>query len=142
MAHLRLALLRQERDLAVIIHLLRRSRFANKEQHDDRWVDQASSNRFIAGNHRQRHCNHAAPLLPCTFAGDRAERTKHMVAVTDVTPLVVDVRGACRLVSLSKREIYRLLSAGQIRGLKVGRKRLFLVDSLRAHIERLAELSA
>ena len=61
-----------------------------------------------------------------------------MIIVNEVDPLVVDLTGACRLVSLSKREIYRLLQAGEIRGLKVGRKRLFLVDSLRQHIEHLA----
>ncbi len=38
---------------------------------------------------------------------------------------------------LSRSELYRLLSVGQIRAVKSGKRTLILMDSLRAHLESL-----
>jgi hypothetical protein len=44
---------------------------------------------------------------------------------------------ACRISGLSRSEIYRRLGAGDIRAVKSGSRTLILMDSLRAHLEKL-----
>jgi excisionase family DNA binding protein len=52
-----------------------------------------------------------------------------------VEPLAVDVREAARLTSLSARTIRRYILLGRLRVVRVGRRVLVPVESLRALLE-------
>ena len=57
-------------------------------------------------------------------------------------PLAVNVREACRLTSLSRTTIYKLLTAGQLSAVKAGRRTLILVASIRhLALENLSDLA-
>jgi excisionase family DNA binding protein len=52
-------------------------------------------------------------------------------------PLTVSVSEACRVSGMSVRELYRRLSAKQIRAVKLGTRTLIRMDSLRQYIASL-----
>lgn len=56
---------------------------------------------------------------------------------TNVEPLSVDISGACRLTGLGRSKIYELLGSGELRSLKVGRRRIVTVAAIRAFLDRL-----
>jgi excisionase family DNA binding protein len=48
-----------------------------------------------------------------------------------------DIRTACKLSGISRSYLYEVLARGDVRSVKAGRKRLVLVDSLRAWLHAL-----
>ena len=52
-------------------------------------------------------------------------------------PISVDIPTACRMSGLSRSFLYEVLARGQVRSVRAGRRRLVLVDSLRAWLESL-----
>ncbi len=50
----------------------------------------------------------------------------------DPAPIAVSPVEAARLVGLGRTSIYEALSSGALRSLKIGKRRLILVDALRA----------
>jgi hypothetical protein len=52
-------------------------------------------------------------------------------------PLTVTIPEAVRLSGLSRSELYRRLSDGQVRAVKAGSRTLIVMDSLRGHIASL-----
>jgi excisionase family DNA binding protein len=50
---------------------------------------------------------------------------------THVEPLAVDIPGACRLTGLGRSKIYQLISAGDLKALKVGARTIITVDAIR-----------
>lgn len=54
-------------------------------------------------------------------------------------PLSVDIPEACRLTGLGRSKLYELLGNGEIASVKVGKRRLIAVASLRAWLEGLAK---
>jgi excisionase family DNA binding protein len=59
------------------------------------------------------------------------------VVGTHVEPLSVDIPGACRLTGLGRSKIYELLGNGEIRSLKVGRRRIITLAAIRNFLDRL-----
>jgi excisionase family DNA binding protein len=55
---------------------------------------------------------------------------------TPTPPLLVDERGAAKLLSLSARTVFTLATRGQLRPIRVGRAKRYAVDDLRAWIAR------
>jgi len=53
-------------------------------------------------------------------------------------PLAVDIPEACRLTGLGRSKLYELLSAGEIPSVKVGKRRVVPVASLRQWLAKLA----
>jgi excisionase family DNA binding protein len=56
---------------------------------------------------------------------------------TQPEPLSVDISEACRLIGLGRSKLYELLTAGEIQSVKVGKRRLVPMASLRAWLARL-----
>ena len=54
-------------------------------------------------------------------------------------PLSVDIPEACRLTGLGRSKLYELLGNREIASVKVGKRRLITVVSLRTWLHRLAE---
>ena len=54
-----------------------------------------------------------------------------------IEPISAPVSEICRITGLSPTEIYRKLVAGDIKGVKCGRRTLVLLDSVRSHIAAL-----
>jgi excisionase family DNA binding protein len=52
-------------------------------------------------------------------------------------PISVSIPTACRMSGLSRSHLYKVMARGDVRSLKMGRRRLVLVDSLRAWLESL-----
>jgi hypothetical protein len=52
-------------------------------------------------------------------------------------PISVDIPTACRMSGLSRSFLYEVLAGGAVRSIKAGRRRLVLVDSLRAWLQSL-----
>jgi excisionase family DNA binding protein len=52
-------------------------------------------------------------------------------------PLSVDIPEACRLTGLGRSKLYELLSNGEIASVKVGKRRLIKVASLRSWLDGL-----
>jgi excisionase family DNA binding protein len=59
------------------------------------------------------------------------------VVGTNVEPLSVDISGACRMTGLGRSKIYELLGSGELRSLKVGRRRIITVGAIRELLARL-----
>lgn len=59
-------------------------------------------------------------------------------SVTRLEPLAVDIPKACRLTGLGRSKLYELLSAGEIPSVKVGKRRVVPVASLRQWLAKLA----
>jgi hypothetical protein len=57
--------------------------------------------------------------------------------IARLDPIAAPIPDACRISGLSRSEIYRRLSAGDIRAVKSGSRTLILMDSLRAHVASL-----
>jgi len=57
---------------------------------------------------------------------------------TRLEPLAVDIAEACRLTGLGRSKLYQLMSAGEIPSVKIGKRRVVPVDSLRQWLARLA----
>jgi excisionase family DNA binding protein len=51
-------------------------------------------------------------------------------------PLAVDLREAARLTSLSMRSLRRYIKTGRIRGVRIGRRVLIPLDSLRRLLQQ------
>ena len=65
-----------------------------------------------------------------------------MNAQTDTSaPLVYSLDRAASMIDLSRRSLYRLIDAGELRTVKLGRRRLVPADEL-ARITRPAEVAA
>lgn len=56
----------------------------------------------------------------------------------DPEPLAITIPRAAKLLSLSERQIYYLISDGALPSIKIGRRRLIRVDHLKAFIEAAA----
>lgn len=54
-------------------------------------------------------------------------------------PIAVGPEEAARLTGVCRSAIYRAQAAGDISGFKVGRRRLFLVNDLKAWMEKAAK---
>jgi excisionase family DNA binding protein len=54
-------------------------------------------------------------------------------------PLAVSVREGCRLTGLGRTSIYSAMNAGELKFIKIGKRRLILRESITAWIERLAK---
>lgn len=65
-----------------------------------------------------------------------ARQTAHC-ADEAIMPIAVQIPRACELSGLSRSEIYRRLATGDVEARKSGNRTLVIVESLRAHIERL-----
>jgi len=52
-------------------------------------------------------------------------------------PPLLDAEAAARYLSCSRSTIYKLLTTGDLRGVKVGRSRRFTPSELQAYVERL-----
>jgi hypothetical protein len=63
--------------------------------------------------------------------------SKYSAKVGSAQPLTVTIAEAIRLSGLSRSEVYRRLSAGDIQARKSGNRTLIVWASLRAHIEAL-----
>ena len=59
-----------------------------------------------------------------------------------IEPLSVDIAGACRMTGLGRSKIYELLGSGEIRSLKVGRRRIVTVAAIRDFLDRLGTSQA
>ena len=65
-----------------------------------------------------------------------------MSMITDITPSLVDVRGAARILSISERAVWRLLKNGQFpQPVHIGRTTRWRTTDLEDFISRLAEES-
>jgi excisionase family DNA binding protein len=58
-------------------------------------------------------------------------------AVSDVEPLMVSPRQACRLLSIGNTRLYELIAAGEIESYRDGRSRRITLASIRTRIARL-----
>jgi excisionase family DNA binding protein len=56
---------------------------------------------------------------------------------TLINPLALTIHEAVRISGLSRSEIYRRLSNGNVKAVKSGSRTLILMDSLRAHLASL-----
>lgn len=63
-------------------------------------------------------------------------------SITRLEPLAVDIPEACRLTGLGRSKLYELLSAGEIPSVKVGKRRVVPVASLRQWLAKLANFQA
>jgi excisionase family DNA binding protein len=54
-----------------------------------------------------------------------------------LTPLLFNVRDAARLLGLGRSKFYELLSTGEVRTVRVGRRRLVPADALTEYVARL-----
>jgi len=54
-----------------------------------------------------------------------------------VDPMLVSIAEACRLSGLGRTVFYELIGAGAIETVKLGRRRLVVVASLAAFVDRL-----
>jgi len=52
-------------------------------------------------------------------------------------PITCTIADACRLSGIGRTTLYSLLSAGDIRSVRIGRRRLVVVESLRAYLDNL-----
>lgn len=59
-----------------------------------------------------------------------------------IAPLSVGVEDAARIVGFSRSGIYELLASGELRGFKLGRRRLILMTELKTWVERTARENA
>lgn len=53
-----------------------------------------------------------------------------------IEPLTVTVADALRIIGIRRTKLYELIGSGDLETLKVGRRTLVLMDSLRSLIER------
>jgi excisionase family DNA binding protein len=61
---------------------------------------------------------------------------------TRLEPLAVDIPEACRLTGLGRSKLYELLSAGDIPSVKIGKRRVVPVASLRQWLAKLSNSPA
>ena len=54
-----------------------------------------------------------------------------------IEPIAAPISDACRISGLSRSELYRRLTAGDIQAVKSGSRTLVLISSLREHMESL-----
>jgi hypothetical protein len=54
-----------------------------------------------------------------------------------IEPIAAPISDACRMSGLSRSEMYRRLTAGDIQAVKSGSRTLVLIHSLRAHLASL-----
>jgi excisionase family DNA binding protein len=60
-----------------------------------------------------------------------------MQTATQLEPISIDIPEACRLTSVGRSKLYQLMDAGEVRFVKVGKRRLVLVASLREWLAKL-----
>jgi excisionase family DNA binding protein len=80
------------------------------------------------GRRRFRAC-------PFTLYGRRNREVRAMIDDTPAIPKLIDVAEVCRLTSLSVSRIYVLITEGELRRVKIGRKTLFVEAEVKDWIE-------
>lgn len=77
-------------------------------------------------------------------AGEREERGVSIQSenAAQLEPISVDILDACRLTGVGRSKMYELMDAGAVRSVKVGRRRLIPVASLREWLAGLEAASA
>jgi excisionase family DNA binding protein len=60
-----------------------------------------------------------------------------MKTAAQLEPISVDIPEACRLTGVGRSKLYQLMDAGEIRSVKVGKRRLVPVASLREWLAKL-----
>jgi excisionase family DNA binding protein len=55
------------------------------------------------------------------------------------SPITCTIADACRLSGIGRTTLYGLMGAGAIRSVRSGRRRLVVVDSLRAYLATLPD---
>ena len=61
--------------------------------------------------------------------------------VSDRQPLLLDAERAADMLGCSRSTIYKLLTSGDLRGIKVGRSRRFTIAELAAYVSRLEAIA-
>lgn len=64
------------------------------------------------------------------------------IAAKEQQPLLIDERAAANLLGLSPRTVWSLSAAGQIPFVRIGRRKLYSLESLRAWIRQRETLLA
>jgi excisionase family DNA binding protein len=85
----------------------------------------------LMGRRRFRAC-------PFTICGRHNREVRAMTIEIDDTPAIpklIDVAEVCRLTSLSVSRIYVLITEGELRRVKIGRKTLFVEAEVKDWIE-------
>lgn len=57
----------------------------------------------------------------------------------NLDPLSVDIANACRLTGLGRTKLYELIDSGAVQSVKVGKRRLVTVASIRSWLDQLAK---
>ncbi len=57
----------------------------------------------------------------------------------DVSPLLINVPNAMKMLSVSRSRIYRLINSHDLTAVKIGQSRLITVSSIRELVERLSQ---
>ena len=66
-----------------------------------------------------------------------ADYDRLRAASAHIEPIATPISDACRISGLSRSQMYRRLTAGDIHAVKSGSRTLVLVGSLREHMARL-----
>jgi len=61
--------------------------------------------------------------------------------VPERQPLLLDAERAADMLGCSRSTIYKLLTSGDLRGIKVGRSRRFTITELAAYVSRLEAIA-
>jgi excisionase family DNA binding protein len=93
----------------------------------------ASALRHRLVNERSRSREPLPALLPHEATGHSGLDTKKDQPKLD--PIAVTIQQACALSGLSHVTIYRLINAGKLHSVKIGRRRLVTYASLRGLLE-------
>lgn len=56
---------------------------------------------------------------------------------TPTVPLLIDSRGAAKLLNIGERTLHRMVKAGELPSVKIGGLRRFRPETLRAHVAAL-----
>jgi excisionase family DNA binding protein len=80
---------------------------------------------------------HGTPDTPSPVRGTQEARRQPAVPA-----IFISVDDAALALSLSRREIYRLMDDGDLEGVSKGRRRLVVVESLHDYAKRLREAAA
>lgn len=95
---------------------------------------------FTPGVHRDAMDEHTHPGPPS------ASMMRRMLNASDTEstfePLLLTVPEAAAIIRHSRSVLYKLMDSGEIRSVKVGRRRLILTEALHAYVDRLEHGSA
>jgi excisionase family DNA binding protein len=56
----------------------------------------------------------------------------------DSNPISVTIIEACKLFGISRSYLYQVMARGDVRSVKIGRRRVIFVDSLRSWLQSLS----